>query len=173
MKLHLGCGTKPILGWTNVDILPGRGEIQDDITTLELVDDSTADIIYASHVLEHTGRHAWCNTLNLWVRKLKPGGIIRIAVPNFSAAVEWYSRTGDINSVMGLVTGGQRDIHDYHNVIFDKHLLTKGLLDAGCESVREWDWRTTDHADHDDYSQSYLPHMDKEGGNANVAKLGR
>ena len=30
--------------------------------------------------------------------------------------------------------------------------------------MREWDWRKTDHSNIDDYSQAYLPHMNKENG---------
>ena len=37
-------------------------------------------------------------------------------------------------------------------------------LEAGFARVRRWDWRATEHAGIDDYSQAYLPHMDKENG---------
>jgi len=30
--------------------------------------------------------------------------------------------------------------------------------------VRRYDWRQTLHKDHDDHSQAYIPHMDKENG---------
>ncbi len=163
-KLHLGCGTKPMSGWVNVDILPGRGDVQDDITTLEHIPDGCASIIYASHVLEHTTRHTWKSTLALWVRKLQPGGILRIAVPDFAAATQWYLAHGNIEEVMGLVTGGQKDVYDHHNVIFDAVSLRQGMEAVGCENVRLWDWRLTDHSSHDDYSQAYLPHKDKDKG---------
>jgi len=163
-KLHLGCGTNPLPGWVNIDILPGRGDLQDDITQLKHVPDGVASVIYASHVLEHTTRHTWQAVLALWVRKLQPGGLLRIAVPNFAAAAQWYLAHGNIQEVMGLISGGQRDAYDHHNVIFDAASLTAGLQAAGCVDVCKWDWRSTEHADHDDYSQAYLPHMDKEGG---------
>ena len=163
-KLHLGCGTKPIVGWVNVDILPGRGEVQDDITKLDTIPDGSASIIYASHVLEHTSRHTWKAVLALWFRKLQPGGTLRIAVPDFAAATAWYLAHGNIAEVTGLVSGGQRDAYDFHNVIFDARSLAAGMAEAGCVDVCAWDWRATEHAAHDDYSQAYLPHMDKEHG---------
>ncbi len=30
--------------------------------------------------------------------------------------------------------------------------------------IQEWDWRSVEHGKIDDYSQAYLPHMDKENG---------
>ncbi len=49
-------------------------------------------------------------------------------------------------------------------MIFDELFLTETLCAAGFREVRRWDWRETDHAHIDDYSQSHLPHMDKENG---------
>ena len=43
-------------------------------------------------------------------------------------------------------------------------VLSGLLLKAGFASVRRWDWRETEHAEIDDYSQAHLPHMDKENG---------
>lgn len=85
-------------------------------------------------------------------------------MPSFQAVVDWYVKTKDINAVMGLVCGGQKNEHDYHYVIFDKDMLETAFLELGMGDVREWDWRTTEHAFIDDYSQAYLPHMSKETG---------
>jgi hypothetical protein len=38
------------------------------------------------------------------------------------------------------------------------------LESAGFTDVRRYDWRETEHAHIDDYSQAYIPHMDKENG---------
>jgi hypothetical protein len=42
--------------------------------------------------------------------------------------------------------------------------LTRLLEDAGFTEIRHWDWRCTEHAHIDDYSQAYLPHLDKDNG---------
>ena len=76
----------------------------------------------------------------------------------------WYVKTGKLQDVLGLVCGGQKDELDYHHVVFDEQTLTTGLVDAGFQSVCKWDWRDTTHRDVDDYSQAYLPHMDKTHG---------
>ena len=53
-----------------------------------------------------------------------------------------------------------------NGMIFDFGLLGDGLKEAGFTNVRRYDWRETDigRAGIDDYSQAYLPHMDKENG---------
>lgn len=152
-------------GWINIDVSElVKTDIQDDVTVLSTVADGTADLIYASHVLEHTGRETWKQVLEVWCSKLKPGGILRIAVPDFKAAVLWYQTTGDILAVTGLICGGQRNAEDFHYVIFDETLLTQGMLKVGLVDVKQWDWKSTDHRQYDDYSQAYLPHMNKETG---------
>jgi len=35
---------------------------------------------------------------------------------------------------------------------------------VGFRHIRRYDWRATDHAWLDDFSQAYLPHLDKERG---------
>ena len=163
MKLHLGCGQKLLPGFVNLDILPGA-DLQDDIRKLEKVEENSCDLIYACHVLEHVSRHDVTDVLKLWHTRLRPGGTLRLAVPDFGAAVKWYTEHKAIPDILGLVSGGQRDQYDYHGCVFDKAYLTQLLTDAGFQEVREWEWRETEHAGVDDYSQAYLPHMDKERG---------
>lgn len=152
-------------GWINLDIenLPGV-QIQDDIRTLNKIIDESCDIIYASHVLEHVGRHEFEDVLKTWNKKLKMNGILRLAVPDFEKAIIWYQKTKQILDIVGLVQGGQKTKFDYHNMIFDKEMLIMTLEKCGFGNIHEWDWRKTDHGRYDDYSQSYLPHMDKEKG---------
>ncbi len=165
MKLHVGCGDVILPGWINVDLedLPGI-DLQDDIRELGKIKDETCDIIYASHVLEHVGRNEFEDVIKTWNKKLKVGGILRIAVPDFEKVIEWYKKTDNILDVTGLVSGGQKTKYDYHQMIFDKKFLSQVLKKCGFNNIHEWDWRKTEHSEYDDYSQSYLPHMEKESG---------
>ena len=165
MKLHVGCGNVILPGWINVDIdnIPGV-DIQDDVRTLTKIKDDSCDIIYASHVLEHFGRKEFESILKVWNKKLKINGILRLAVPDFEKAIEWYNDTKKIEDVIGLISGGQKTEFDYHKMIYDRKFLTKVLKICGFDDVKEWEWRQTEHGQFDDYSQSYLPHMDKENG---------
>jgi hypothetical protein len=47
---------------------------------------------------------------------------------------------------------------------FDFTSLSTRLLEAGFKKTERYDWRNTEHANIDDYSQAYIPHMDKENG---------
>ena len=42
--------------------------------------------------------------------------------------------------------------------------LCELLQEAGFKNPHRYDWKDTDFAEYDDYSQAYLPHMDKENG---------
>ncbi|MFW2831515.1 class I SAM-dependent methyltransferase [Sphingomonas sp. ID0503] len=169
LKLHLGCGRKHLPGWVHVDALPyPHVDHVGAVEALPFIESGTVDLIYSCHVLEHFGRNEYQAVLAEWHRVLrKPGGVLRLAVPDFRACAELYlSGTLDrgIVDVMGLLMGGQRDQYDYHKVLFDEPTLTEALMQAGFASVRTWDWRKTEHAGMDDYSQAYLPHMDKVNG---------
>ncbi len=167
MKLHLGCGSKYIPGFIHIDVI-GDDHIQHRGSVCELpYPDGSADLIYASHVLEHFRRCEIRNVLREWCRVLTLGGILRLAVPDFAACAKIYYEEGlrdGLTGLIGLICGGQRNEYDFHKMIFDEPFLTGELLALGFREVRRWDWRLTEHADVDDYSQAYIPHMDKEHG---------
>lgn len=129
--------------------------------------DSCTHLIYAAHILEHYNRKAYLEVLYEWHRVLLPGGILRLAVPDFEACAKLYYEQGlqnGLSGLIGLIVGGQRNEYDYHMMVFDEPFLTQVLKQVGFREVRRWDWRKTEHADVDDYSQAYIPHMDKENG---------
>ncbi|OLB92345.1 MAG: hypothetical protein AUH25_00755 [Thaumarchaeota archaeon 13_1_40CM_38_12] len=166
MKLHIGCGQKLLPGWTNLDIdddLVGV-DIKDDARTLSKIPDGSCDMIYACHILEHIGRHEVQDVLMTWNKKLKKNGLLRLAVPDFEKVVAWYTQTNRLEDLLGLIIGGQKTKYDYHKMILDRRLLSNLLTNAGFHEIKEWNWRKVDHGHIDDYSQAYLPHMDKEHG---------
>jgi predicted SAM-dependent methyltransferase len=164
-KIHVGCGKKYLEGWVNVDInSDGKVDIKEDVKSLHSIKDNSCDIIYGCHILEHFGRYEYKDVLKTWFKKLRPGGILRLAVPDLDKIVDHYNKTHDLSLITGLLIGGQRDKNDYHGMIYNKENLSESLLEIGFYKVREWDWRKTSHRDMDDYSQAYLPHMDKKNG---------
>lgn len=165
MKLNLGCGNKIIPGFINVDCrdLPGVNDVS-NIQTLPQYHPNSVDLIYACHVLEHTGRLEYMDVLKRWYEILKPGAVLRVAVPDLEAVFEHYSVHKDLRVHRGLLYGGQTYPENYHYIGWDFKTLKEDLEQVGFTNIRRYDWRATEHADMDDYSQSYLPHMDKVNG---------
>ena len=52
----------------------------------------------------------------------------------------------------------------YHKTTYDFISLKRVLELAGFSNIKLWDWKEVEHGKYDDYSQSYIPHMDKENG---------
>ena len=166
MKLHLGCGKKYIKGFKHVDLLDySHIDYKVSVDNLSFAKDNSVELIYASHVLEHFGRDEYEKVLDEWYRVLKIDGILRIAVPDFKSIVNYYNKTADMESLLGLVVGGQKfGEYDYHKMIFDEGFLKNKLKDVGFKSISKYEWRNVSHANVDDFSQAYLPHMDKKNG---------
>ncbi|MHB1205659.1 MAG: methyltransferase domain-containing protein [Rhodospirillaceae bacterium] len=168
LKVHLGCGKRHIPGFLHVDLLAGpHVDHVADVRDLGFLDTGTVDLIYACHVLEHFGRGELAGVLAEWSRVLKPGGVLRLSVPDFAACAKLYYEQGlrdGLTGLIGLISGGQRDEYDFHKIIFDQPFLTTALRAAGFGEVRLWDWRATEHSHIDDFSQAYIPHMDKDNG---------
>jgi predicted SAM-dependent methyltransferase len=165
MKLHLGCGNKHIEGYINIDIryLPGVDEVN-NVGKLRNYNKSSIDVIYASHVLEHFSRWEYMSVLNRWYELLKPNGILRLGVPDFREIVNYYLKNKDLRSVSGMLYGGQDYAENNHYWVWDYDTLCEELKSIGFKSVYRYDWRETEHSHVDDYTQSYLPHMDKKNG---------
>lgn len=165
MKLHLGCGPKYIPGWLHIDVvdLP-HVNIKHAIDALPMVLDGTVEIIYAAHVLEHFMRREVPRVLKEWCRILVPGGILRLAVPDFEAVSAHYQEHHDLPALWGLLFGRQDGLYGFHHAVWDYSTLSQVLLEAGFTQTKRYDWRETDHAWLDDYSQAYLPHLQKDTG---------
>jgi predicted SAM-dependent methyltransferase len=165
MKLHLGCGKRHIPGFIHIDAIdyPHVDHVA-AIDSLSFVQDATVDLIYNCHVLEHFKRRDVGRVLQEWFRILKPLGILRISVPDFAQLCEIYGKYGRLDLVVGALFGRQDYLYNIHYNVFDFKDLSQALEGAGFVNVRRYDWRQTEHADIDDYSQAYIPHMDKEHG---------
>jgi len=164
-NLHLGAGNVYIAGWTNVDLFSNvQSDVYSSVLSLPF-DRESFDLIYACHVLEHLNRHLILSALTHWRDLLKPGGTLRLSVPNFQRICEHYTRYKNIKEITGLLYGGQKFHLDCHNIAFDYETLVDYLRMVGfTEYPKIWDWKETEHSQYDDYSQAYLPHRDKENG---------
>lgn len=165
MKLHLGCGSKYINNFINIDILDSsKADIICDVVSLEVFQEKTIDLIYACHVLEHFGRNKYKDALKRWFDLLKPNGILRLSVPDIEACFNFYSKTKELDKIIGLLYGKQDNPYNIHYIGFDFNSIKTSLIDIGFKEIKRYDWKNTEHFHIDDFSQAYLPHMDKENG---------
>lgn len=165
MKLHLGCGSKILKGFINVDARSlSDNVVADDVKTLFSFGVNSAELIYACHVLEHVYRHERIGVLKRWFEILKIGAILRVAVPDFEKVICLYQDGVPLDNLIGFLYGGQDYDFNFHHYCWDFQSLEKDLKNIGFSSVVRYDWRKTEHASMDDYSQSYWPHMDKNTG---------
>lgn len=164
MKLHLGCGSVRLPGYINIDLVESDAvDVVMDVRHLTY-EDNSVDLIYASHVLDHVSRHEVDDVLREWYRVLKKGGLLRVAVSDFEVTVKLYLAGIRLERLWGSIVGGQKQPCDQHGCVFDYDTLSFYLYRNGFCNVHRYDWRDTIHKDFDDYSQAYLPFMDKENG---------
>jgi len=175
MKLHLGCGDRRINGFINIDIQNSPAvDVVADIMDLPY-EENTVDVIYSCCMLEHFGRNnnlkffrntCWTDVINYWHKILKPGGELYISVPDFKAVCEEYLTTGDISKIIGITIGGQKNEEDLHGMIFDYESLSSELS-KGFINIERYNWKdfyAFKQEGYDDFSASYIPHMDSKNG---------
>jgi SAM-dependent methyltransferase len=68
--------------WPLEGAIPVRNETDQNAYKLDKFEDSSLDYVFSSHCLEHLDR--WYEALELWVRKLKTGGILFLYLPHES-----------------------------------------------------------------------------------------
>jgi ubiquinone/menaquinone biosynthesis C-methylase UbiE len=181
MRINVGCGKTPTLGWRNFDNslslrLTGSGRFAywalrlgllnrhqyefikfaqgnnieyGDATRGLPIQDGSVDVLYSSHMLEHLDRDDASRFLKEARRLLKPGGVIRLVVPDIKTLVNQYISTGDADifientllwtksprsllaSVYMLIVGSRN-----HKWMYDGKSLSKLLGDHGFVEMR-------------------------------------
>ena len=167
MKFNGGCGWRDFgKDWIHIDAGDYEHLQSTDIYMKDYKDDC-ADLIYASHVIEYFDREEIVELLECWKRVLKDGGILRVAVPDFTTMAVLYTE-GDysLNSFLGPLYGMMKmgDETIYHKTVYDFDILSEVLQSNGFKEPKLYDWSKTEHSEFDDHSQAYIPHMDKENG---------
>jgi predicted SAM-dependent methyltransferase len=133
LKLNLGGGDVPMKGYRNVDIKKGEQAFPLDYP------DECADEIRASHILEHFGHEETMDVLREWYRVLKPGGMMKISVPDFAILNSVYSSPENHRyPVEGVIMGGHVDENDFHKAIFDKRKLNSQMRQIGLIRIEPW-----------------------------------
>lgn len=170
--MNLGCGSSVAPGWINLDNSPNarlskvpglrwllwkvgvlsdqhyavqwpKGVILHDLTRRLPFADNSIDYVYASHVLEHLSQANARRLLLDIHRVLRPGGLLRLVVPDLSFGARRYVEALQANpadgsaasgflSWMQLSRPGDRDPHLW---MYDGASLGAELVTAGFANV--------------------------------------
>lgn len=113
--VNLGCGNTYHSDWINIDIAPlGPGVIAHDLSQGIPLDDNSCDVVYHSHVLEHIRRNDASGFIAECHRVLRPGGIIRIAVPDLERICRAY-----LEKLDGALAGDRAAEADYEWIMLE------------------------------------------------------
>lgn len=133
--LNLGCGDKNMPGYEPVDLRTNGV----DVRKLPY-DDCTYDEIYCSHTLEHLDCLEAQNALLDWVRVLKPGGRLRIAVPDMQKIAAELAKpdltSEETTGQFAMVFGSQNYAENYHKWGYTEVSLRRVMNWAGLGFVK-------------------------------------
>lgn len=150
-KLHVGCGVNYFPGWINID-----NNSDNNISQLDLHHDlrlplpfydNSADFIYNEHFLEHLEVPEAIRAIKDFMRVLKPGGVLRIAMPDLDDCIAAY-RNPDWAKASGLKKYGLTFIQTPcellnismrawgHKWLYNWEELERRLKEAGCVTIQ-------------------------------------
>jgi predicted SAM-dependent methyltransferase len=129
-----------------------------DALDLSRFADDTFTELYASHVLEHFDYRAeLIGALAEWRRVLRPGGVLRLSVPDLDILAHLLLQRHqlDVNQrfqVMRMIFGGHTHEHDYHRVGLNQDFLAAFLDRVGFVNLQ----RVSRHAIFADTSETVV-----------------
>src|ERR1700736_1444739 len=113
--LNLGCGERFHPDWINIDLTSGRsGVIAHDLAKGIPFSSDSADAVYLAAVFEHIRRNDAENFLREIYRVLKPGGIVRVGVPDLEKICRLY-----LKKMEASLAGDKQAVHDYDWVVLE------------------------------------------------------
>jgi SAM-dependent methyltransferase len=90
-RLQLGCGARYHPAWINLDLHPQHASVgQHDVTRPLPFPDGHFDAVYHAHLLEHLPRAEALPFLRECWRVLRPGGVLRVVVPDLEQIARLY-----------------------------------------------------------------------------------
>lgn len=176
MRVYVGCGSSPIKGWLNFDNSltvrcahvplvhrlvrsPLRKQFIEAVRTKGIkwadatkhipLSDHSVEILYTCHMMEHLDQEEVRLFLKEAHRVLKPGGIIRVVVPDLRILIDRYLDSGNADELIAGTflavpkpkTLSQKLLHllnghRNHHWIYDSASMSALLQSCGFSDVR-------------------------------------
>jgi predicted SAM-dependent methyltransferase len=139
VRLHLGSGFVYKDGWVNIDRLPVKVDVPWNLARGIPFPDSTVDAILHEHLMEHlTLAHGFALARES-LRVLKPGGVLRVGVPDAGHVVQSYAGNWDdawARSAPTPMIAISRLFYEHgHRTMYDGQTLQLVLRTAGFGDV--------------------------------------
>jgi len=113
--LNLGCGSRWHPDWVNIDIAPrDPAVIRHDLSRGIPLADESCDVVYHAAVLEHLRRQEAAALLSECYRVMKPGGILRVGVPDLEKICRLY-----LLKLSEALEGDGAAVHDYDWIMLE------------------------------------------------------
>jgi predicted SAM-dependent methyltransferase len=154
--LHLGCGPNRFEEWLNADVDPlSRCDIILDATKRFPLPQGSSSAIFLEHMLEHLDLGGGFRCLSECQRVLRPGGVIRLSVPDLGRLIRFYEEdTREGREYLAFATNHFVRPRPFvlskalvlnlffgrrwgHQVMYDLDLMKQLLRLAGFEAVHE------------------------------------
>jgi predicted SAM-dependent methyltransferase len=159
LNLHLGCGSRHLAGWINIDLLSAVADYRLDLRRPLPWPEASAARIYSEHFVEHLAYPGELEPfLAECIRVLRPGGLFEAGMPDVQKNLiayaqgdtgffkrqreSWWSPSWCVSPLDSINftfrQGGE------HKFAYDFETLARRLQDAGFTDVqrRNWDPQT-------------------------------
>lgn len=137
MKLNLGSRNDIRSGYLNIDnlplqVLPPKMYRQGDIQSLDwIAEDSTVEEIVALNCLQYISLANLRDTIQNWVQKLQPGGVLKIqAFDIYVIASAFIKNQLNLSEFTNIIFGSQKPDDDRKSIM-DMMTLCQLLCELG------------------------------------------
>ena len=115
--VNLGCGNRLHPEWINIDIASSSPQvIVHDLRRGIPLPDVSCEVVYLSHVLEHFRRGDALTLVRECYRVMRPGGILRVAVPDLETICQLY-----LTKLQAVLSGDSSRTKDYEWVMLEMY----------------------------------------------------
>jgi len=103
--------------------------------------DASADYAFASHFLEHLSKHHGEQLVRETLRVLKPGGVVRISIPDLARLIDAYGEGRKEEAMDGMFEDWELGDFARHRYMYDFEMLAGLLGRAGFADVRRCEYQ--------------------------------
>lgn len=152
IMLNVGCGTDYKKGWINIDNNTDHNieklDLNWDLRNPLPFSDESVDYIFNEHFMEHLTPEEGINANRDFLRVLKKGGVLRIAMPNLKDSVALYMdknwRKHPVlkgHSLESIKTAAELINMSFrwwdHKWLYDWEELERRLKEAGAKKIKQ------------------------------------